>query len=72
MDSDCRGNVQAGLSPFVDGKIELRTSRVGCNRRAHEVIVSGVEENYSWAHFATDGLVKVDPNQDHFTKPKVL
>jgi len=37
---------------------------------AIKVIVAGVEENYSRAHFTTWPLVKVDPNQDDFTGSK--
>ena len=37
---------------------------------AIKVIVAGVEENYSRAHFTTWPLVKVDPNQDDFTGTK--
>jgi hypothetical protein len=55
--------------PLAEGKIEVRISLLRSDRRSNEVIVSGVEKNYGWAHFAARRVVKVDPNQNDFTRP---
>lgn len=58
---------QSRAAPLCERNIKICPSLLGGDRRCHEVIVSGVEQNYSRANFTPSGLVKSDPNQDRFT-----
>jgi hypothetical protein len=70
VNSDRRSYVQTSIPPLAEGEVEFRISLLGGNGRSDEIVVSGIEKNYGWTHFAARRLVKFDPNQDYFTRSK--
>ena len=69
VNANCRSRIQASLAPLVDRDIEIGSSDTRGDGRATKSS-SPESRSTSAGQFATVRLMKLDPNQDDFTRPK--
>ena len=56
------------IAPLVSRDIEVRGSGTGGDGSGNEIIVARIEQHHGLTQFAARRLMKLDPNQDDFTR----
>jgi len=62
-------DIQSRFSPILKRNTKIGLSWLRGDGRGYEIIIARAEEHHSGTDLAPSRLLKLDPNQDHFTRP---